>query len=462
MAKRALVVVLGDLARSPRMQYHCMSLAENGFEVTVIANGGGPAGDRACEKLESSKNVRQKLMTDTVDFKKFLPTALAYLIKPIWQTLLLAVQLFIAPLPHVIIVQNPPSIPAMPVMYFYKVMVRAKLIIDWHNYGFTILSLNLGRDSAFVRVMKFIELFFGRLADAGFCVSKAMQHDLIENFHMTYPIHVLYDKPPSHFKPLSLRRKHEFFNRIQGDIPEFQYDGASAGDNGTRFTSVDEPIGNVISRPNRPAIILSSTSWTEDEDFDLLLTALKNYDEALDSDTLDDSITGLPDLVCVITGKGPLKAHYEHEIKNLALKHIKIVLPWLSAEDYAKMVGSCDLGICLHSSSSGLDLPMKVIDLFGCGIPVLALKYKAINELVIEDEYGLTFQDSHDLFIKLTELLKHFHRSDEQATDQTDLRPIERYKKNIIRHFLKYRWEANWKEVAMPVFDLLTSIKRRE
>ena len=38
--KRVTVVVLGDIGRSPRMQYHAASLAQNGFDVDFVGFSG--------------------------------------------------------------------------------------------------------------------------------------------------------------------------------------------------------------------------------------------------------------------------------------------------------------------------------------------------------------------------------------------------------------------------------------
>lgn len=39
MAKNVCVVVLGDIGRSPRMQYHALSLAEKGHKVDIVGYG---------------------------------------------------------------------------------------------------------------------------------------------------------------------------------------------------------------------------------------------------------------------------------------------------------------------------------------------------------------------------------------------------------------------------------------
>ncbi len=59
-------------------------------------------------------------------------------------------------------------------------------------------------------------------------------------------------------------------------------------------------------KADRPGLLISSTSWTEDEDFSTLLRALDDYETAKKAEPDD-----FPNLVCAITGKGPLKEHYQ-------------------------------------------------------------------------------------------------------------------------------------------------------
>jgi len=75
------------------------------------------------------------------------------------------------------------------------------------------------------------------------------------------------------------------------------------------------------------------------------------------------------------TGKGDLKKEFEAKIAKLNLKYWKCYTDFLPTSDYAKLLGSADLGICLHESSSKLDLPMKAVDMCGAGLPVAALNY---------------------------------------------------------------------------------------
>nr|XP_055211175.1 chitobiosyldiphosphodolichol beta-mannosyltransferase-like [Gorilla gorilla gorilla] len=130
-------------------------------------------------------------------------------------------------------------------------------------------------------------------------------------------------------------------------------------------------------------------------------------EEEFEQLTLDGH--NLPSLVCVITGKGPLRKYYSRLIHQKHFQHIQVCTPWLEAEDYPLLLaGSVDLGVCLHTSSSGLDLPMKVVDMFGCCLPVCAVNFKCLHELVKHEENGLVFEDSEELAAQLQMLFSNF------------------------------------------------------
>lgn len=128
-------------------------------------------------------------------------------------------------------------------------------------------------------------------------------------------------------------------------------------------------------RPDRPALIVSSTSWTPDEDFTVLISALDTYQRLLQNNR------SLPRLLVLVSGKGgPLLSSFLSTVHEREASgtwtSITVRTTWLAMEDYPVFLGSADVGVSLHGSSSGLDLPMKVVDLFGCGVPVLARNFK--------------------------------------------------------------------------------------
>lgn len=52
-----------------------------------------------------------------------------------------------------------------------------KVIIDWHNYGYSILRVNRA-NKLFIFIGKIYEKYFSKIGDFHLCVSKAMKIDL--------------------------------------------------------------------------------------------------------------------------------------------------------------------------------------------------------------------------------------------------------------------------------------------
>lgn len=423
------VVVLGDVGRSPRMQYHSLSLAQFGYEVDIV----GFSGSQPLKKLTESSKVHIHNLPETPSFIDSLRPTHRYVVKTLyWMLSLMFVLLWRTKKSKACLVQTPPAVPTLLAVWLMSVLRGTKMIIDWHNYGYTIMGLSLGEGHPLVKVSQKYEGFLGSMAHSNLCVTEAMKNDLFRRWGIRAII--LYDRPPEMFKPILPRKQHELFVKLGKKYPQFKGD-AEEDSNMTAFTRQNSETKMVTPKPNRPFLIVSSTSWTEDEDFSILLKALEDYEKTAENDAR------LPRILCVITGKGPLKSFYEGEIAKKNFKKVTICTLWLEAEDYPLLLGSADLGVSLHKSSSGLDLPMKVVDMFGCGLPVCAIEFKCINELVQHQHNGLLFKTPETLASQIKSLVSGFPEAS---------LTLKKLRENLIS-FQSLRWDHYWKMHVRPL-----------
>ena len=251
-----------------------------------------------------------------------------------------------------------------------------------------------------------------------FTVTNVMAEILRRDYKIGSPVIPLHDRPTSSFRPLNAAQRLTLLR----NLPE-------------TASRVDE------FEKGKLKLLVSSTSWTPDEDFSLLLEALKSYSEL--------AITThphLPEILAIITGKGPQKADFIAQIKDLdaqgKLEMVDIRTAWLSNENYAGLLGAADLGVSLHMSSSGVDLPMKVVDMFGAGLPVVGWgRFEAWAELVKEGENGMSFGSATDL----QEILVDLFGGDEAK--------LQTLRVGAMREGQR-RWDDEWDPIAGQLFEL--------
>jgi beta-1,4-mannosyltransferase len=406
------VVVLGDLGRSPRMQYHALALAEEGAAVELVGYRGRPV-DRA---VAEHARIRIRLLPEPwrqrAPRRLFVPAALVDIAA---QTARLAELLLDTSHPlDLLLVQNPPAFPTLMVAQLVARACRCRLVVDWHNFGADLLALKLGRGSPIVAVARAAERALGRRADAHQCVSAAMAEVLARRWEIR-GARVLRDRPAKQVGRLPPVARQELYDRLQ--------------------------LGIRADDACRPAVIVTSSSWTADEDFSVLLEAMRACDAAAARQT-----SRLPALLFLMTGDGPLRATWERRIEALGLARVRSRTLWLDAADYPRLLGAADLGVCLHRSASGVDLPMKIADMFGAGLPVCALDYgPVLAELVRDGVNGRLFSTADDLARCFHALLDGFPLWAE-ALDRLRL-GVERTSAEP--------WADGWRREALPVFAAL-------
>ncbi|EDO17003.1 hypothetical protein Kpol_1065p18 [Vanderwaltozyma polyspora DSM 70294] len=403
--KRIIIYVIGDIGHSPRMCNHAISFSENGWQVEL------------CGYVNS--NIPARIIDDSNITIHELPQLtnsssgkILFMIKKVlFQIVSILRHLWELRGSDIILVQNPPTIPILPIVAFYR-LTGCKLMVDWHNLGYSILQLKFNNNfyHPLVLISFVIEYIFSKSSDYNLTVTESMKDYLVNNFGLKKSrCYVLYDRPGLQFSP------------FQGSLVERNDKIQSEP-----YMKNLVPLDFDLTKGDK--LIVTSTSFTPDEDIGILIGSLKIYESSYQK--FDNN---LPKILCVITGKGPMKEEIMKQVSDYKWNRCTIQFAWLSSEDYPKLLRLCDYGVSLHSSSSGLDLPMKILDMFGSGLPVLALNYPVLDELVTHKENGLKFADRRELHESLIFAMK-------------DAELYEVLKENVLQESSK-NWDSSWKPV---------------
>ena len=387
------------------MQYHAASLAAAGGDVDLI----GLEGAAVAPVVAGNPRIHVHRLSD----RSFAGRAkggvgrfvYGSLLRGIGQGMRLFATLMRIPKPNAILVQNPPAFPTLGMAWLVSRLRGARFVIDWHNLSHTITAVKLGEHHRAVKAIARSERRWARRATAHIAVSQSLA-DWLERQYKVKPA-VVYDRPAAAFTRASTADSNALWERVSKEL---------------KLPS------------NRLPIVVCPTSWSPDEDFDLLLEALERAERQLKSDA--------PMLVVILTGRGPLRDTFEARLARRSLKAIVVKTLWLEPADYPVMIGLADLGLCLHQSSSGLDLPMKLADLRGAGVPVAVYDYAPVlGEVMTTGQQGVLFRDPGDLANVLVSVARGSTPADAslaQSRAWLAQNPAE-------------RWDAQWDQSARPV-----------
>jgi beta-1,4-mannosyltransferase len=387
------------------MQYHALSLASAGGDVDLI----GLEGAGVMPAVATNARIHVHRMGDRSFKTRAKGGVRRFVFASAMRSLSQGVRLFAIlmriPTPNAIVVQNPPAVPTLAVSWLVSRLRGARMVIDWHNLSHTIAAVRLGDQHRVVKSIARSERRWARRADAHLTVSKALAEWLKRKYGVNAT--VVYDRPGAAFTRATADQASALWQRIAKEQ-------------------------NLPSA--RTPLIVCPTSWTPDEDFDLLLEALERAERQLKSDT--------PLLTVLLTGRGPLRETFEARAARRSFKAIIVKTLWLEPDDYPVLVGMADLGLCLHQSSSGLDLPMKLADLRGAAVPTAVYDYAPVlSEVMTPAQEGVTFRDPGGLASVLVSVARGAIAADS---------PLARSRAWLAQHPTE-RWDAQWDANAKGV-----------
>jgi beta-1,4-mannosyltransferase len=316
------------------------------------------------------------------------------------------------PKPDLVLVQNPPATPTLAVAWAAARLRGARLVIDWQNLSHTLAAVPLGDGHRAVRSLKRGERRWARRADAHLAISHAMADWLERECDVAST--VLYDCPAACFKKPDLTTSSAMWQRLSRELT----------------------LG-----ARRMPLVVCATSWKPEEDFDLLLEALERTERRLVA-SRGRGEPNEPDFVMLLTGRGPLRTEFEARAARRSFTRVAVRTAWLEPADYPVVIGMADAGICLHQSSSGRDLPIRLAEFRGCGVPVCVYDYApVVSEVLTPGHEGITFGEPGQLATVLFALA---------TADLTAVPAFAASREWLVNHPAE-RWDQAWRRVAAPV-----------
>jgi beta-1,4-mannosyltransferase len=386
------------------MQFHAASLAETGHLVSLI----GLSGSEVHSKLLNDPKIEVYSIGNSSS-ETSPSSLLSSIIRLCIQSLSLAKRLCQLPAYQSILLQNPPAIPSVFVAWIISKCreigsgASIRLILDWHNLGYSRLALKRGERSWAVQLYRFLESLSVHLVDYHLAVSNALKLRLLDEFKIK-DSWVLRDHPPEWF--YSNQESH----CTKQDLAQLLLEKG-------------------ITLSTQMPWIVSPTSWTDDENYELLLDAMSLVEaRAVKGEVADQRI-------CIImTGKGAGRERFEQALREKNFTHFQCVTVWLAPEDYPRLLQVADCGLCLHTSSSGVDIPMKLADMLGARLPALTYNYgSCLLESFTPGIHGHLFKDARSLADLLFVILKEPHPQDAMIED-VDICHWEEEWRRVVQH----------------------------
>src|SRR5205823_512836 len=152
-----------------------------------------------------------------------------------------------------------------------------------------------------VRLARWFERRDARRVEDNLCVSQGLADFLRSRFGVRHA-QVLYDRPASAFVPLERTDRERYRVALFGRL------GIHAS-----------PVG----------FIVCPTSWTEDEDFDVIIDAVVRLEERIRGWEAAQANRRFPDLVILVTGDGARRAQFERRFAGLPARRVQLRARWL-------------------------------------------------------------------------------------------------------------------------------------